>query len=229
MSNLNSHQDTLYAQQAAQRTIASYDRMAVAFCRGTEDHDVTQNITALLEAIDGDGPHVILDFGCGPGRDLNQFQALGHKAVGLDGSIELVKIARAKSDCEVLHQDFLKLDLPDAYFDGIFANASLFHVPNSQLDQVLSNLAVTLKPGGVLLCSNPRGQNQEGWVDGRFGCFHDLETWRSYLINAGFQELHHYYRPTGLPRVQQPWLVTVWRRNRESASINDPSNDRSRA
>ena len=75
-------------------TIATYDRMAVAYSKGTADHDVSQNITALLDAIDVDGPYVILDLGCGPGRDLCQFKALGHKAVGLDGSIELVRIAR---------------------------------------------------------------------------------------------------------------------------------------
>ena len=229
MSDLNQYQNALHAQQIAERTIASYDRMAIAFCRGTEDHDVSQNISALLHAIEGDGPFVILDLGCGPGRDLIQFKALGHQVVGLDGSIEFVKIARAKSDCEVLHQDFLELDLLFAHFDGVFANASLFHVPNSQLDQVLSNLAATLKPGGVLLCSNPRGQNQEGWVDGRYGCFHDLETWRTYVTKAGFQELHHYYRPPGRPRAQQPWLVTVWRRNSEIVSQNNPSTDNSRA
>lgn len=213
MNSLTSNQDSLHAQEVSTKTIETYDHMAVAFCKGTANHDVTQNITALLEAIRGEGPHVILDFGCGPGRDLSHFSELGHEAVGLDGSIEFVKIARANTDCEVLHQDFLKLELPFNHFDGIFANASLFHVPNSQLDRVLSNLAATLKPGGVLLCSNPRGNNQEGWVAGRYGCFHDLQTWRAYMANAGFRELHHYYRPTGRPRTQQPWLVTVWRKS----------------
>ena len=40
----------------------------------------------------------------------------------------------------------------------------------------------------------------------------DLETWRRYVVEAGFVELTHYYRPAGLPREQQPWLATVWRR-----------------
>ena len=42
--------------------------------------------------------------------------------------------------------------------------------------------------------------------------YHDLETWRGYLRDAGFQELTHYYRPEGLPRDQQPWLASVWRK-----------------
>ena len=113
----------MQAQEVAAITIAEYDRIAVAYRRGTADHDVSQNIAALLEAIEGEAPHVILDLGCGPGRDLRRFTALGHEAVGLDGSGELTAMARTETDCEVLHQDFLALDLPSARFDGIFANA----------------------------------------------------------------------------------------------------------
>ena len=203
------------AHEVTAITIAEYDRMAAAYRRGTADHDVSQNIAALLEAIEGEGPHVILDLGCGPGRDLRRFTALGHVVVGLDGSSELVAMARAETDCEVLHQDFLALDLPLARFDGIFANASLFHVPSSQLARVLRDLAAALKPDGVLFSSNPRGRNEEGWAGGRYGCFHDLETWRAYVTTAGFRELHHYYRPAGRPRAEQPWLATVWRKSAE--------------
>ena len=187
----------MQAHEVAAITIAEYDRMAAAYRCGTADHDVSQNIAALLDAIEGKAPHVILDLGCGPGRDLRRFTALGHEVVGLDGSGELAAIARAETDCEVLHQDFLALDLPLARFDGIFANASLFHVPSSQLARVLGDLEATLKPGGVLFCSNPRGHDEEGWAGGRYGCFHDLETWRAYVTGAGFRELHHYYRPSG--------------------------------
>ena len=205
----------MQAHEVTAITIAEYDRMAAAYRRGTADHDVSQNIAALLEAIEGAGPHVILDLGCGPGRDLRRFTALGHAVVGLDGSSELVAMARAETDCEVLHQDFLALDLPLARFDGIFANASLFHVPSSQLARVLRDLAAALKPDGVLFSSNPRGRNEEGWAGGRYGCFHDLETWRAYVTTAGFRELNHYYRPAGRPRAQQPWLATVWRKSAE--------------
>ncbi len=212
--------DAVHANQATAGTIATYDRMADAFCNGTANHDVSQNINALLEAVKGEGPYAILDFGCGPGRDLRRFTELGHKAVGLDGSSQFVKIARTETGCEVLHQDFIRLSLPSRRFDGIFANASLFHIPSGQLYRVLKELAASLKPGGVLVSSNPRGNNEEGWVDGRYGCFHDLETWCSYVTEAGFEQLHHYYRPAGQPRANQPWLVTVWR-VRTQASMND--------
>jgi SAM-dependent methyltransferase len=193
-------------------TLEHYDSRAEDFWRGTRDHDVAQNMSALLDAIESPAPFTILDFGCGPGRDLKAFADRGHIAVGLEGSARFAAMAREYSGCEVLEQDFLKLDLPPARFDGVFANASLFHVPGRELPRVLRELRATLKPGGVLFSSNPRGANEEGWNRGRYGAYHDLESWRRYLTAAGFDELSHYYRPPGLPREQQPWLASVWRR-----------------
>ncbi len=201
--------------ETSQRTLAHYDQRAEEFWSGTRDHDVKQNIAALLSAIESTPPFTILDFGCGPGRDLKTFRDFGHAATGLEGSARFAAMAREYSGCEVLEQDFLKLDLPPAWsarFDGVFANASLFHVPGTELPRVLGELHATLKPGGVLFSSNPHGSNEEGWNRGRYGAYHDLETWRRHVAAAGFTELSHYYRPHGLPREQQPWLAMVWRR-----------------
>ena len=193
------------------RTLEHYNARPEAFRAGTADHDVSQNIAALLKAIEGAAPFDILDFGCGPGRDLAAFKALGHRPVGLDGSAPLAAMARAASGVEVWQQDFPALDLPPARFDGVFANASMFHVPKSELPRVLRQLHATLKPRGVLFASNPRGDNEEGWNRGRFGAYHDLAAWRAYVTGAGFTEIDHYYRPPGLPREEQPWLASVWR------------------
>lgn len=196
-----------------ERTVTHYDLAAESFWAGTHDHDVSQNIAALLDHIEGQPPFNILDFGCGPGRDLLTFQRMGHRPVGLDGSARFVEMARELTGCEVLHQGFLSLDLPAARFDGIFANASLFHVPRQELPRVLRELRAALVPRGVLFSSNPRGDNQEGWSGGdRYGVYHDLPAWQGFLRSAGFDELLHYYRPPGLPREQQPWLASVWRR-----------------
>jgi SAM-dependent methyltransferase len=154
----------------------------------------------------------ILDFGCGPGRDLAWFRAQGHEAVGLDGSLRFVEMARASTGCEVRHQDFLSLSLEPAGFDGVFANASLFHVPTQELPRVLGQLYDALRPRGVLFCSNPRGLDTEGFSGERFGAYHSLEAWRARVKSVGFIELRHYYRPAGKPRDQQPWLATVWRK-----------------
>jgi SAM-dependent methyltransferase len=193
-------------------TLRSYEEHAREFWEGTRDHDVSQNIEALLGALSGAGPFEILDLGCGPGRDLLDLCRRGHHPVGLDGAEAFVRMARERAGVEVWHQDFLELDLPDARFDGVFANASLFHVPVRVLPRVLGELFACLRPGGVLFASNPRGRNEEGWSGGRYGSFHDLETWRRLVRDAGFDEVGHYYRPAGRPRAQQPWLATLWRR-----------------
>jgi SAM-dependent methyltransferase len=193
-------------------TLSHYNESAASFDAGTRHHDVSQNVAALLRNIAQPAPLTILDLGCGPGRDLVTFKSLGHEAVGLDGAERFVEMARATSGCEVLHQDFLGLDLPQGRFHGVFANASLFHVPTQELPRVLRELHAALRPAGVLFSSNPRGQSEEGWQGDRYGAYHDLVSWRMFLSAAGFDELEHYYRPEGRPRREQPWLASVWRR-----------------
>jgi SAM-dependent methyltransferase len=200
-------------QEITSHTIGHYDASAQSFWFGTKDHDVRQNMDALLRHIQGEAPYTILDFGCGPGRDILAFRDLGHEVVGLDGAAEFVGMAKARTGCEVWHQDFLELDLPAEKFDGIFANASLFHVPLQELPRVLSELRSALKSAGVLFSSNPRGPDNEGWNGQRYGSYLTLETWQQACVEAGFIELEHYYRPAGKPRAEQPWLASVWRQS----------------
>lgn len=194
-------------------TLVHYESRADAFWVATRDHDVRQNREALIAALGGVRSLTILDFGCGPGRDLKAFTDEGHTAIGVEGVARFVEMARAFSGCEVWHQDFLALDLPAAFFDGVFANASLFHVPSQEIGRVLRTLHQTLKPGGILFSSNPRGMNEEGFHAGRYGVFYDLERWRAVMIDAGFMEISHYYRPSGRPRVEQRWLASLWCRS----------------
>lgn len=193
-------------------TLEHYNERADEFWQGTRDHDVSQNIDALLRHIQATHPLRILDFGCGPGRDLATFRDLGHNPIGLDGSTHFANMARVHAQCEVWEQDFLTLKLPNHHFDGIFANAALFHIPSQELPRVLSELHATLKPNGVLFTSNPRGENDEGWNGKRYCVYHNLESWRVFLTAAGFSELEHYYRPLNLPFEQQRWLASVWRK-----------------
>lgn len=195
------------------RTIAHYEVHAESYWNGTRTHDVSQNIGALLAHINATAPFEILDFGCGPGRDLKTFVDLGHHPIGLEGASRFVAMARSHSGCTVWQQNFLSLDLPALRFDGIFANATLFHVPSSALPQVLRALYASLKAGGVLFCSNPRGQNQEGWQGERYGTYADLAHWRRWVSAARFTEITHFYRPTGAPCAEQTWLATVWRKS----------------
>lgn len=197
----------------SRKTLSYYENNAVRFEERTRDHDVSQNIAALLGGIEVAPPFVILDLGCGPGRDLKTFRDLGHEAIGIEGAAALAEMARELSGCEVWGQDFLALDLPPARFDGIFANAVLFHVPPPELPRVLSELHAALKPRGVLFSSIPHGNDVETThPDGRYGAYHRPETWQRYMRDAGFTELAHFFRPEGKPREQQPWFASVWRK-----------------
>lgn len=98
----------------------------------------------------------------------------------------------------------MQLDLPSLRYDGVFANAVLFHVPGQVLPRVLRQLHACLRPDGVLFSSNPRGDGQEGWNGERYGAFHDWSSWHALVMAAGFDDLEHFYRPWGLPIEQQP-------------------------
>ena len=127
-------------------TLEYYDANAESYWQGTKDHDVTQNIESFLAACVAEKSLDILDFGCGPGRDIKYFESLGHFPTGLDGSEEFCRFARRYTHSPILHQTFLNLKLPKQQFDGIFANASLFHIPSQELHRVLNELQGTLRP-----------------------------------------------------------------------------------
>jgi len=209
MTKLFSPQDI---ETLSSSTLNHYESNAASFWEGTRNHDVTQNYEALLSALPNRKGLKILDFGCGPGRDLFYFKSFGHLPTGLDGSKAFCDMARAHSGCPVLQQNFIDLDLAAASFDGIFANASLFHVPRQELSGVLKRLSDALMPDGVFFSSNPRGSG-EAFNDGRYGHYLEFEEYESFLNAAGLKVEHHYYRPKDLPRAEQPWLAVVARKN----------------
>ena len=194
--------------------IAHYDENAESFRIGTKDHDVSQNIAALLDALPKEKTLDILDFGCGPGRDMCVFKSMGHRPTGLDGSKEFCKMAVKQSGCPTLNQQFLKLELEENRYDGIFANASLFTVPSQELPRVLKELHSALRKDGILFSSNPRG-NAEGWQGQRYGHYMEFEASETFLQQSGFKIIKHFYRPAGMPREHQPWLAIVSQRQEQ--------------
>mmetsp|Transcript_1497 Transcript_1497/g.3121 ORF Transcript_1497/g.3121 Transcript_1497/m.3121 type:complete len:301 (+) Transcript_1497:198-1100(+) len=230
-SNKNIEMDlstTSECQNMVQATVGHYDTNAHDFWTGTKDHDVTQNRTAFLEAMGEPlAGKRVLDFGSGPGRDVIYFRSLGLHVTALDGSAEFcrmirehVEAAESASGCnahaagplQILHQDFHSLELGAGCYDGVFANASLFHVIRSALPKVLTQLHTALVDDGVLFASNPRSEDDQEGFSGRYGFYMCYDTWASLMVEAGFQEINHYYRPPGVPRQQQPWLASTWRK-----------------
>jgi SAM-dependent methyltransferase len=203
-------------EQHEQVTIAQYQAEADGFREGTWDHDVSQNRDALVAAMP-QNPGKILDLGCGPGRDLVAFKGQGHTAIGLDATPAFVEMARQASGCEVWQQSFLSLDLPPETFDGIFANASLLHVPRGTMVRVLRDVWRSLVVEGALMMSMGRG-DWEGYTARETGYRYvvawEYETLAPCVEQAGFEIVDHYYRPPGLPLQQQSWVVIVARKSR---------------
>lgn len=186
--------------------------MAADYAEDAQSRDLSADYALFFRYLQGTGPLDLLDLGCGPGRDLGHFKRLGHRAIGLDGSAQFVEMARAATGCTVFQQDFLSLDLPQSALDGIFAIASLFHVPPEALPGVLAALLQYLRPGGLLFALNPRGRNEHGWMGDRFCTYLRFGTWRRHMREAGFVYLAHEYRPLGVPRKRQQWVSSVWRK-----------------
>ena len=166
--------DSQDLRHVADLTLQYYDQHAEDFWEGTRNHDVSQTSRRCCTIWTVNR----LDLGCGPGRDLKTFTELGHVAIGLEGSAHFAAIARGQGH-EIWEQNFLKLDLPKNRFDGVFANAALFHVPSLELPRVLLELRATLKPRGVLFSLNPHDRNEESWNRRRYGVHHDLELHRA--------------------------------------------------
>ncbi|MCM1122001.1 MAG: class I SAM-dependent methyltransferase [Eubacterium sp.] len=95
---------------------------------------------------------IILDFGCGSGRDTKAFLDQGYRVEAIDGSVELCKLATDYTGIQVRHMLFNELSETDKY-DGIWACSSILHLPKAELSEVLHKMSAALKPNGVIYTS----------------------------------------------------------------------------
>ena len=109
-------------------------------------------------------PSLILDLGCGPGRDLARFTVHGHVARGVDLNPEFVARARRHAPTTQCDVRDVAAHYPSEFFDGIWASASLVHLPTADMQHVLGQLAVLLRLGGKLFVS-VRSSGETGWLD----------------------------------------------------------------
>lgn len=145
-----------------------YNENASSFFEGTVGADMSENYKAFLERLP-QGAH-ILDAGCGSGRDSLAFKEMGYQVTAIDASEELCKLAAEHIGQEVRNIRFEELDYENT-FDGIWACASLLHVPSVKLPQVIEKLTRALRKDGVMYASFKYGE-LEGERNGRY--FYDL-------------------------------------------------------
>lgn len=128
----------------------------------------------------------ILDAGCGSGRDLRAFKRAGHVALGIDSSVAMASLAYAYSgaECMVLRLEDIAFERS---FDGIWACASLLHLPRAQLVPVLIRLHQALVFGGTLFLALQEGQGERCIEDGRHYVYYRLSEVMNALGQAGFE------------------------------------------
>lgn len=160
-----------------------YNENAQAFFEGTVDADMSSNYIDFLAKL-AIGSH-ILDAGCGSGRDAKKFKDLGYKVTAIDGSEAMCTLASEYMNQPVEQLRFQEINFKGV-FDGIWAAASLLHVPSEELPDVLERLYKALKPQGVCYASFKYG-DFEGDRNGRW--FHDLkeEKAQELFTKAGFK------------------------------------------
>ncbi|MCF6210600.1 MAG: class I SAM-dependent methyltransferase [Gammaproteobacteria bacterium] len=134
-----------------------YDNNAVAFIESTRLVDMRPLYQRFLPLLPGQAH--ILDAGCGSGRDAKQFIEQGYKVTAFDASTEIAALAEKELGQPVSVQRLQEIQYQNQ-FDGIWACASLLHVPAKELPYVFHRLARALKPNGVIYCSFKYGQGE---------------------------------------------------------------------
>lgn len=152
------------------KTTSYYNANAQFFHAETAHLDLSNLYAPFLKHVKSSGH--ILDAGCGSGRDTRYFKSQGYQVTAFDASMELCKLASETVGQEVLHLEFENMQFENI-FDGVWACASLLHVPKNNLPEVFYKIAKSLKDQGVAYCSFKLG-NSECERNGRH--FTDLNT-----------------------------------------------------
>ncbi|OMP92058.1 class I SAM-dependent methyltransferase [Raoultella terrigena] len=146
-------------------TINYYQHNADSFFTATVAVDMSSLYAPFVEALTP--PELILDAGCGSGRDAKAFAEMGYRVEAFDASSEMVARAARYSGLPVRQRSFTDIS-ETAHYDGIWCCASLLHVPGDELPGVMQRLATALKPGGVWYVSFKYGTGEREKEGRRF-------------------------------------------------------------
>ncbi len=166
-------------------TLDYYRDHADSFITGTADVDFHETQDRFLSYLQPGA--LILDFGCGSGRDTKYFLDHGFEVEATDGSPEMVTHASKLTGITVKQMLFQELKEQERY-DGIWACASILHLPKEDLKKVLQSMKQALKPNGVIYCSFKYGDH-EGERNGRWFTDFTSESFREFWTESGMAPL----------------------------------------
>ena len=191
------------------RSIRYYDSHATQFAEGTLGVDMSDLHKRFLTYVPANG--LILDAGCGAGRDSKAFLQAGFRVRAFDASAELVRLAQAHSGHPVELRRFEDVEERSCY-DGIWACASLLHVPEADLPVILARVWAGLKPGGVFYLSFKHGEGERsaGGRDFTDATEARLREWVSRLPEV--EALECWITRDQRPERSEQWLNGLLRR-----------------
>ena len=186
------------------KTLKYYNENAQSFASGTVSVKFTEVQDKFLEKLNPDA--YILDFGCGAGRDTKYFLSRGYQIDAIDGSEQLCRIASKYTGIKVRQMLFQELDEKEKY-DGIWACASILHLPKKQLREVLKNMYAALKSEGWIYASFKYGEF-EGERNGRYFTDFTTDTFKDFIHDMhGLKIEEHWITGDVRPgRGEEKWL-----------------------
>jgi SAM-dependent methyltransferase len=183
--------------------------------RSQEYADATRNraLTPLLIDFSTRIPSgSVLDLGCGAGYDLAALRSRGHSAIGLDYAAPIAKIAKATSEAPVVVADMRIIPFGGAVFNGIWASASLLHLPRDDLPLALSEIKRVLKPGGLLFASVKKGAGDFRDANGRFFALYERDDWQQALMRSKFRTIDIAFNggvQNASTKLPEQWMTTM--------------------
>ena len=192
-------------------TTESYNSTVGEYIKNTDGMHQAKNSRKFISLLDKNS--LILDLGCGPGRDARIFTDKGFKVIGVDLSENMIKAAKKRvKNAEFKVMDICRLDFKDNYFDGIWASASFVHIPKNEIPKALKEARRVLKEKGIFYLSVKEGKGEVLEPDRRYGgvekfwSFFKQEEIKEMLKKTGFDIIETYInKPDGL-YATNPWI-----------------------
>lgn len=139
-------------------SIDYYERYAASYYDSTSELSMEKQLDRFIALLPENAE--VLDLGCGSGRDTIYLEENGCQVTPMDGSRQMCLLAEINTDMEVLHMTFDEMEFQEV-FDGIWACASLLHVPEEEMDRIMVRVTSALVPGGILYMSFKYGEGEE--------------------------------------------------------------------
>ena len=170
---------------------SGYDHCAAAYHESRKS-EAGRELDPLMDVLD-DGA-AVLDVGCGAGVPVARTLAKRFSVTGVDVSDSMIHFARANVPAGVfIRSDVMSAEFAPSTFDAATAFYSIFHIPRKEHPTLFQRIHDWLRPGGYLLCSLPR-HDEDTYIEDFFGAImywssYALEDYKDILTDVGFRLL----------------------------------------